>query len=106
MRRNDSFGDREAHAGAADLVALITTAIELVKDEALFEGVDTGTAIRNAKDHAVGIGLSRNGDGLLLGRVEVGVVDELNENVAGAFGIRQDGRDLGTDLQFDRTVAQ
>ena len=71
MRRNDGFGDGEAHAGATDLITLITAAIELVEDEALFEGIDTRTAIGDAKDDGVGIGFGRNGDGLVLGRVTI-----------------------------------
>ncbi len=50
--------------------------------------------------------LGRNGNGLVLRRIEVGVVDEFHEHIAGAIEIGDDRRNLGANANFHGTTRQ
>src|SRR5579864_125603 len=51
MGFDDCLGDRQTHAGALHLQALIATSIELLEYEGLFEVVDAGSAVSDAGHH-------------------------------------------------------
>jgi len=64
---DDGAGDGKAHAGAANLVALIAAAIKLVEDEALLEGIDAGAAVGDAESDVIAGLFGGDGDGAILG---------------------------------------
>ena len=51
MRLDDGFRNRQAHAGALDLKALILAAIKFFEDEALLWVVNAIAAVGDAGDH-------------------------------------------------------
>ena len=85
---NDGFGDGEAHAGAPHLIAHVPAAIELVKDQALFERIDARSTVRDRESNEVSAQLCGNGDGLIFGGIQMGVVNELGKNVFCAAEVR------------------
>src|SRR5437764_15167678 len=68
-------------------MALVCSAIELCKDHSLLEIIDARAAVGNAGGYGVARKFSGNGNGLLFGRVEIGVFDQLNERFFRALEI-------------------
>src|SRR5208282_3100372 len=64
MGFHDGFADRQSHAGAVDLHALVSSAVEFFEDEGLLKIVDAGTAIRDVDgEHLVPVlGFRRDAD--------------------------------------------
>src|SRR5437016_3752496 len=65
----------------------VFSAIELVKNHSLLEIIDARAAVGNAGGYGVARKFSGNGNGLLFGRVEIGVFDQLNERFFRALEI-------------------
>src|SRR5215472_1350430 len=84
---NDCFGDGQAHASAADEVSLIFSPVKFVEDHGLLKIVDAWAAVGHASRHAVARKLSGNGDGPILWRIDVGVVNKLYERLFGTLEI-------------------
>ena len=98
MRGDNGFGDGKAHAGAADQVALIAATIKLVENHALFKGIDAGTMVGNAEADRITVIFRGDGDGPIFGRINMGIVDELDEDVGGSFGVGAHVRKIGVDI--------
>src|SRR5580704_19195959 len=82
---NDGFRDRQPHAGAAHKIALILAAIKFVENHGLLEVVDAGAAVGDAGGDGVASLFRGDGDGLLLRRVKIRVVNELDDGFLDAF---------------------
>jgi hypothetical protein len=52
---HDGFGDGQPHARALNTVALVAAAVELVKDQGLFEVIDAVSVIGDAGDYAISL---------------------------------------------------
>ena len=87
--------------GAADQVALILAAIKLVENHGLLEVFDAGTAVGDAGSDGVARLFGRDGDGLVLWRIEIGVVDELDNGFPDAFEIGGYWREIVVDFKYD-----
>src|ERR1019366_6503572 len=76
------FADRQSHARAVDLHALVSSAVKFFEDEGLFKIVDAGTAIGNADvEGLVGVlGFRGDADRSTGGRVFGGVLEQVHQD--------------------------
>src|ERR1700704_6345305 len=87
VSRHNRLRDRQAHPGATHKIALIFPAIDFVEYHALLEIVDARTAVSHTCGHVVPVQFGSDRDRLLFWRIQVGIVDELHQNVLGTVGI-------------------
>ncbi len=106
VRGDDGFGDREAHAGAADQIALIFAAIKLVENHGLFDVFDAGAAVGDAGGDGVAGLFGGDGDGLIFWRIEIGVVDELDDGFFDAIEIGGDWWEIVVDFDDDLAAGE
>jgi hypothetical protein len=98
MRGDKRFGNRKAHAGTADEVALIAATVKFVEDQTLLKGIDAGAMVGHAEADKITYIFRGDSDGAILGRVEMSIVDELDEDIGGALGIGADVGKVGVDI--------
>src|ERR1039457_7544770 len=99
------FADRQAHARAVDLNALVSSAVEFFEDEGLFKIVDAGTAIGNADvEGLVGVlGFRGDADRSTGGRGFGGVLDQVHQDFPDVSGVPAGGGEGGGGFDFHRS---
>ena len=109
---DDGAGDGEAHAGAANSVAVVLAAVELVEDHLLLAGVDAGAAVGYADGDHVGwsgglagltggLAVAGDEDGLRGGGVFDGVFEEVHQDFVDPRGVGEDVGQSGGEGDAD-----
>src|SRR5438477_8392977 len=101
LRHNNGFCDGQAHAGTPNKIPLIFSTIELVKNHRLLKIIDSWPTIRDTRGNGATCELRRYGDGLILRRIEIGVVNELYKCFLRAFRVGSHHREVGTDAYIN-----
>src|SRR4029077_15825222 len=106
MRFDDGLGDGEAHAGSLDLKTLIFAAVKFFKNEALLGIVNAIAAVSNTGDQKIAIGFGGDGDGLVVRRILIRILDQMDENFRSAGQVRTNAREAVGGLDADGAVTE
>src|SRR5215813_4172840 len=94
MQLDDRLGNGQPHSSTLDHHALLASAIELLENHLLFQLIDAGSVVGNARDDFRTPLLSSDMNGTVWWRVLRGVVQEMGNHFCDAVDIHLQGRQM------------